>query len=343
MKTPRREFIKTAAGAAAGLTLAPLACRTAGDETVKDAASDVQHSGMTEPLFKISLAQWSLHRSIFGGRPDWDAFKDAAGTGDYSGVLAGDIDPLDFARVAKQDFGIDAIEYVNTMYFDKPGNVEYLADLKDRADSEGVTSLLIMIDREGALGASVEADRIQAVEKHYRWVEMAKYLGCHSIRVNAQSDPDLSFEEQQKLAADGLRRLCEFGDEHDINVIVENHGGLSSNGSWLAGVMDLTDHPRVGTLPDFGNFRVSPDEDYDRYRGVKELMPYAKAVSAKSHSFDDEGNCVETDYRRMMQIVLDAGYHGYVGIEYEGDALSESEGIVATKALLERVRDELSV
>ena len=144
-----------------------------------------------------------------------------------------------------------------------------------------------------------------------------------------------------KLASDGLQRLSEFGDRHDINVIVENHGGLSSNGEWLAGVMKLVDHPRCGTLPDFGNFQTSPGEWYDRYKGVKELMPYAKGVSAKSHEFDEKGNEVRTDYVKMVKIVLDAGYHGYVGIEWEGDEPTEVEGIRLTQQLLKRVRDEV--
>jgi sugar phosphate isomerase/epimerase len=193
-----------------------------------------------------------------------------------------------------------------------------------------------MCDGEGALGDPDDAARTTAVENHYRWVEAARHLGCHSIRVNAQSrgTPD----EQRALAADGLRRLTEFAAERDINVIVENHGGLSSNGTWLTSVMRAVDHPRCGTLPDFGNFQIGEGEWYDRYQGVAELMPFAKAVSAKSHDFDEQGNETGTDFMRMMHIVLDAGYRGHVGIEYEGSRLSEPDGIRATKALLERVR-----
>jgi sugar phosphate isomerase/epimerase len=204
-----------------------------------------------------------------------------------------------------------------------------------RAKDHGVYQHLIMCDGEGQIGDPDAAKRTQAVENHYRWVEAAKTLGCAHIRVNAASAG--SFEEQQRLAADGLRRLAEFADPHGINVIVENHGGLSSNGQWLAGVMKLAAHPRVGTLPDFGNFH-----DYDRYQGVADLMPFAKAVSAKSHDFDADGNETRTDYARMMRIVLDAGFHSWVGIEYEGDRLPEREGIAATKRLLERVRDAVA-
>lgn len=197
-----------------------------------------------------------------------------------------------------------------------------------------------MCDGEGALGDPDEAARLQAVENHHRWIEAARFLGCHSIRVNARSTgtPD----EQRELAAAGLRRLVEFAAPMGINVVVENHGGLSSNGAWLTSVMEAVDHPRCGTLPDFGNFQLSEGEWYDRYQGVAELMPYAKAVSAKSHVFDESGEEREIDFLRMMRIVLAAGYEGFVGIEYEGTELSEPEGIRATKVLLERVREALS-
>jgi L-ribulose-5-phosphate 3-epimerase len=271
-----------------------------------------------KPLFEISLAQWSLNKSIRQKK----------------------LDPLDFPKTAKEDYGILAVEYVNQFYANKKNDDAYIAELKMRCSDLGVKSVLIMCDNEGALGDADEKKRTQAVENHYRWVEWAKALGCHSIRVNAQSSG--SYEEQMARAADGLRRLTEFGAKHEINVIVENHGGLSSNGAWLAATIKKVDHPRCGTLPDFGNFRVAKDKEYDRYKGVEELMPFAKGVSAKSHDFDDKGNETHTDYRRMMKIVLAAGYHGFVGIEYEGSKLSEPDGIRATKKLLETVRDELA-
>ena len=196
-----------------------------------------------------------------------------------------------------------------------------------------------MCDGEGAIGDPDAAARTRTVENHYKWVEAARFLGCHSIRVNARSQgtPD----EQRALAADGLRRLTEFAAERGVNVIVENHGGISSDGAWLAGVIRAVAHPRCGTLPDFGNFQVGPERWYDRYQGVQELMPFAKAVSGKSHDFDAEGNETGTDFLRMLRIVLAAGYRGWVDVEYEGDRLSEPEGIRATKALLERVRERL--
>ena len=276
----------------------------------------------TKLLYSISLAEWSFHRAL----------------------RAGNMEHRDFAAVAQKDYGLDAIEYVNTFFFDKARDSGYLNDMKARADGEGVQSLLIMCDNEGDLGDDDGAARDTAVRNHHKWVEAAKTLGCHSIRVNARSNPGLDFEEQQKLAADGLRRLCELADPYGIDVIVENHGGLSSNGAWLQAVMERVDHPRVGTLPDFGNFKIrsDPEQWYDRYQGVRELMPYAKAVSAKSHDFDTSGNETGTDYDRMLRIVLDAGYRGYVGIEYEGDRLSEQDGVRATRNLLVRVREDLT-
>ncbi len=274
--------------------------------------------GVADPIFKISLAEWSFHRAIF----------------------AGDMGHLDFAGAARS-FSIDGIEYVNQFFKDKAQDTSYLQQMIDRADDNGVTNLLVMIDSEGNLGEPEEADRMQAVDNHKKWVDAARYLGCHAIRVNARSNPELSYEEQMRLAADGLRALAEYADGPGVDVIVENHGGPSSDGAWLVGVMKVADHPRVGTLPDFGNFMISRGHWYDRYKGVQEMMPYAKAVSAKSHEFDELGNEIRTDYEKMMRIVLDAGYRGYVGIEYEGNTLNEEQGIGATRNLLMRVRDQL--
>jgi sugar phosphate isomerase/epimerase len=277
-------------------------------------------AGRTEKkhVFEISLAQWSLHRKLF----------------------AGDLKALDFPAYARDRFDIAAVEYVNSFFKDKAEDEAFLDELKRRAAGAGVKSLLIMIDGEGALGDPDPDERANVVTRHLRWVRAAKHLGCHSIRVNARSDG--TPQEQRDRVADGLRNLTEQAEPHGINVIVENHGGLSSNGAWLASVIKQVGHPNCGTLPDFGNFRIGDGEWYDRYQGVKELMPYAKAVSAKSNDFDDAGNEIHTDYRRMLGIVLEAGYRGWVGIEYEGGKISEDDGVAATKALLERVRAELA-
>ncbi len=195
--------------------------------------------------------------------------------------FAGKMDHLDFAKVASNDFGIHALEYVNQFFKDKATDRKYLAAMKQRCRDHGVQSRLIMIDDEGNLGDPDAAQRTKAVENHYKWVDAAKFLGCFAIRVNARSTG--SYEEQQERAADGLRRLGEFGAQRKIAVIVENHGGLSSNGEWLVGVMKKVNLRNVGTLPDFGNFELGDGQQYDRYKGVGEMMPFAKAVSAKSY------------------------------------------------------------
>ena len=271
---------------------------------------------LAEPRFKISLAQWSLHRRLGGGQKP-------------------KLDNLDFALTARQ-LGIDAIEYVNSFFKKYAKDKAYLGKMKKRAADVGVKSLLIMVDGEGRLGEVKEKKRAKAVDNHKKWVDAAHFLGCHSIRVNAASSgkPD----EQRKLVVDGLTQLTAYAKTAGLNVIVENHGGLSSNGAWLASVMKAVNDPRCGTLPDFGNFKLGGGKEYDRYKGVKELMPYAKAVSAKSHDFDKEGEETRTDYKRMLKIVHDAGYRGYIGIEYEGGKISEMAGIRATQRLLERYR-----
>lgn len=298
-QTTRRDFVKTAARSTVGVCV----------------AGQIGHAIAADkkPLYTISLGEYSLHRAL----------------------RSKDLDHLDFSKHTKEKFGIDAVEYWTGPFQDKATDEKYIAELKKRADGEGVKSLLILVDREGNLGDPKKENLAKAVDNHKKWVDAGKALGCHSIRVNARSGG--SYEDQLKLAADGLRQLSEYAKPLGLNVIVENHGGLSSNGAWLAAVMKKVGMDNCGTLPDFGNFH-----GYDRYKGVAETMPFAKAVSAKSHEFDAEGNEVKTDYRRMMKIVVDAGYRGYVGIEFEGGKHSEPEGIMLTKKLLEKVRNELS-
>jgi sugar phosphate isomerase/epimerase len=300
----RRDFL-AASAATAGVALTP--------------HINIAAEPAAEP-FKISLAQWSLHRAFFGQK----------------GVEK--LDALKFAEIATKNYGINAVEYVNQFYKDKKKDEAYLKDLKKVADDNKVRSVLIMCDGEGALGDPDEKKRQQAVENHYRWVEWAVFLGCHSIRVNAQTGGNGTREEKAKTVADGLRKLTEFGEKHKIGVIVENHGGLSSDGEWLAGVMKMVDNKFCGTLPDFGNFG-----SYDRYKGVDELMPFAKGVSAKSHDFNEKGEETHTDYHKMLDIVVKKHkYHGHLGIEYEGSKISEPDGIRATKKLLETIRAELA-
>ena len=273
-------------------------------------------------FFEIGLAEWSLNKAL----------------------NKGDITNMDFPSIAKNDYGINIIEYVNQFFMDKATNKIYLNELLSRTKDLGITNHLIMVDDEGDLGNTDRLKRNIAVDNHKKWVEAAKFLGCDSIRVNAQGTG--SRESVSKAAIDGLGSLADFALDYGINVIVENHGGYSSDGKWLMNIIRSTSRSNVGTLPDFGNFCISgawgstQDEcsnKYDKYLGVKEMMPYAKSVSAKSYDFDDEGNCIETDFYKMLEIVKKSGYNKYISIEYEGTRLSEYEGIRKTKALLEKV------
>jgi len=296
--------MKSAAMAAAGLSAGSVIH-----------ASDGQLSMGAVPLgnseglfFDISLAQWSLNKSLFGGK----------------------LDNLDFPEYTRKNFDIHAVEYVNQFF--KSAEQSYVMELLKRTEDLGIRNVLIMVDGEGNLGEVDESKRKTAVENHHKWVEAAQMLGCHSIRVNAGGRG--TEEEVAYSATRSLRELAQFAADYGINVLVENHGGYSSRASWLSSVIRNTGMINCGTLPDFGNFRVSKSENYDIYLGMKELMPLAKGVSAKSNEFDKEGNETNKDYYRILKIVKDAGFRGYIGIEYEGSNLDENEGIMATKELL---------
>ncbi len=308
----RRSFLQTSTTAALGLGLFGTSACTKAPPALP---------------FEISLAQWSLHRAFRSGK----------------------LDAMDFPAITAKEFGIYGVEYVNQFYKGKAQDTKYMGELKTRCADNGVKSLLIMVDGEGNLGEPDKAKRVQVVENHHKWVEAAHFLGCHSIRVNAGGPG--TREELATNVVDGLGRLSDFAAEAGLNVIVENHGGFSSDGAWLAGVMAQVNKPNCGTLPDFGNFCIERDkrkpdgsrgdclEEYDRYQGVTDLMPYAKAVSAKSHDFDAEGNEIHTDFYKVMDIVLGFGYSGYVGIEYEGSIDDEYTGIRKTRDLLLKIQN----
>ncbi|MGI4886506.1 MAG: sugar phosphate isomerase/epimerase family protein [Janthinobacterium lividum] len=314
MSASRRNFLKNAAALVAAAAVAPQAL-TARELPAK-------------AFFEISLAEWSFHKALFSNT----------------------ISNLDFPVIAKKQYGIGVVEYVNQFFKDKAEDKKYLAELLLRCHDNGVKNHLIMIDGEGELGSPNEQERIKAVENHYKWVDAAKYLGCLTVRVNAFGKGTEA--EVQKAAVDGLGRLSEYAHKAGINVIVENHGSYTSNGEWLLATIQKVGKPNVGILPDFGNFCIKRDtgdlyrgkciEEYDKYKAVKEWMPVSKGVSAKTFDFDAAGNCVETDYMKMFKIIKESGFKGYVGIEYEGEKIGEEEGVRKTKALLEKVLQTLS-
>jgi sugar phosphate isomerase/epimerase len=306
----RRAALAALGAAAAGAALA--GCASKGADMPATAASPAPVPPQKFFDRRISLAQWSLHRAL----------------------KAGEIANIDFPTVARERYELSAVEWVSTFFGGRVLDEQYLAELRFSADRSGVRSVLIMVDGEGDLGAADAAARKDAVERHTRWLHAANVLGCFAIRVNARSEgtPD----EQRARSAEGIGMLADRALAQGLDVIVENHGGISSNGSWMAALMKQIGRPNVGTLPDFGNFKITPTEQYDRYAGIAEMMPWARDVSAKSYGFDAAGNETTIDYDRVFGILDAAGYNGYVGIEFEGKGMPEHEGILATKRLLER-------
>ena len=300
----RRKFITRSLTAGAGLAF------------VNPAFGSFTSAQSATQSLEISLAQWSLHRKLF----------------------AGDMDHLDFAKMS-QGFGCVGLEYVNAFFKDKATDVSYLKEMNRRAEDHQQKNILIMIDGEGGLAEKNAKKRLVNIENHYKWVEAAQVLGCHSIRVNLSGGEDRL--DAQKAGIDSLNRLAEFAKSYDVSVLVENHGGFSSDGNWLSNVMQNVSRENIGTLPDFGNFCIERKEQecisaFDRYQGMSELMPFAKALSAKSHAFDEQGNETQSDFFRMIEIAKKNQYSGYVGIEFEGTMDSEEEGIIKTKNLLNK-------
>lgn len=308
----RRKFVKHSVSGVSAIMIHPL---------VK--AMALQQSGL-----EISLAEWSFHRAIEAGK----------------------VDHLDFAMKAKNEFGINAVEYVNGLFGSKKRNFKdagksrkYLAEMLKRSNDVGVVNHLIMVDEEGHLAGLKEEERLKAVDNHKKWLDAAKYLGCKTVRVNLHGEGDT--EDKKKASVDSLGRLGDVAGTMDLNVVVENHGSDSSKGFWLASIMKEVNKPNVGTLPDFGNFCITHpwgttqdgcDDAYDRYKGIEEMLPFAKGVSAKSYDFDESGEQPLIDYKRMLGIVKASGFKGYIGIEFEGNTQAEEVGIRKTKALLEK-------
>ncbi|MFS4491416.1 sugar phosphate isomerase/epimerase family protein [Maribacter sp. 2308TA10-17] len=305
----RRTFIKKTTLAAAAISMPSLY-----------ACGNKSKSNMP----KISLAQWSLNRAFF----------------------AKTLDPVNFASIAKNDYGISAVEYVNQFYADNATDEKFWNEMAVRASDEGVQSLIMMVDEEEKLGDLDTDKRKKAVEDHYKWVNAAKILGCHSVRVNAfgEGSPD----ELEASLLDGIGRLTEYAAKEEIHIIIENHGLHTSNASFMTGIIKAVDNPYLGTLPDFGNWCLNAEwgstetaknctNIYPPDEGLKEFLPYAKGVSAKSYAFDANGNETVIEYPKLLGIVKNSDFDGHIGIEFEGENMSEPQGIKATKALIERI------
>jgi sugar phosphate isomerase/epimerase len=331
MNSSRRTFLRKAALGAAGLGLAStLPARVLGlPKTVLPPNPDL--------FFRIAVSQFSFASQFWTKK----------------------LDPLAFPAKSKE-LGITGLDYCSMFFADKAKDQAFLTELKQRSADAGTYNLRIMVDGEGVLGDLNEATRLKAVENHYKWIDAAATLGCSMIRVNVEGEG--APEDVAKAAVDSLGRLIEYGRKTNTDVIVENHIGISCNGAWLAGVMKQLNSPHGGTLADFGNFcinRTKPAtqdiagymktkclEEYDRYKGITELMPYAKGVHAKSHLFTADGSDQETDFNKMFKIIKDSGFTGWVSVEYEGGLikmytkddryLDDYAGTTATKNLVEK-------
>lgn len=323
----RRLFLRNMGIAGAGLGIAGVqSCSPSTSQ--KETKSDKFEKNPIEPFFKLSLAQWSIHKMIQNGS----------------------LDPYEFAAKAKS-WGFEGIEYVNHLYQSKlegsgslsTGINKIIVELNKRKDDNGIQNLIMMVDLppgEGDMAVINEKSRKKAIEMHYPWVDATAGLGCHSMRVNMFGE--FNTADWKSTSIDALGTLGEYAAAKKINVLVENHGWLTSNAALLMEVINELGMKNVGTLPDFGNFCTKRknrerwgecEEEYDKYLGVKELMPAAKAVSAKSYDFDENGYTT-IDFVKMLQIVKNSGYNGFIGVEYEGNNLSEEDGILATKKLL---------
>jgi len=313
---------------------ATISCK---NEAKKVAEEEIKIDSVTveEPFYKLSLAEWSFHRAMRDDKT---------------------LSNLDFAKKAKE-LGFQGVEYVSQLYPLTKGNEQasldsLVVELKKRSEEQGIQNVLIMIDGEGDLAVSDKAARDEAIKNHTKWLDAAAALGCKSVRVNLfGGDAEKDAAQWHANAVDGLGRLAAYGATKGLNVVVENHGGRSSEADKVVAVLKEINLPNCGALPDFGNFCYKRDKgdrwagectgQYDIYQGVTELMPYAKGVSAKSHNFEENGNETEIDYYRMMKIVKDSGFKGFIGVEYEGDGLSELEGVLATKALVIKATENL--
>ena len=325
MNTNRRDFIKKAALGAAGLGLAAT-------------LPEYLYAGINKDMFfKLAISQFSFASQFWTKQ----------------------LDPLEFAAKSKE-LGISGLDYCSMFFADKAKDQQFLGELKKRAADNGSYNLRIMIDGEGVLGDLNDTTRLKAVENHYKWMDAAAIIGCPMIRVNVEGEGAPA--DVAKAAVDSLGKLIEYGRKQNVDVIVENHVGISCNAGWLAGVMKQVNSKHCGTLADFGNFcinRTKPEtndiagymktkciDEYDRYKGIEELMPYAKGVHAKSHVFDTNGDDTETDFYKMFKIIKNSGFNGWVSIEYEGGLfkmytkdskyLDDYAGVTATKKLVEK-------
>jgi len=323
----RRNFVKTASALAALSVMPKLFAK----------------NPKSNKLFDIALSQWSFHRAIFGdSRDNYEWFIKTLHT-NPDAVLKGDMDPRDIVVIARK-LGVDMVDLANVLWFGHGQDKPWLRQFKTMAKDQNVGFTCLMCDELGNLGSSSKEKRISAIEKHKPWIETASELGCLQLRVNAYGDG--TYLEQLEQNAESLFELAEYTQQFNLELLVENHGHPSSNGAWLAMLMEKVNHPNLGVYADLDNFFMggwnhSPQRRYDTLQGLEDLAPYTRGVSAKTYGFKDNGQELTIDYPKCMKILTEAGFSGYACAEFEGEGISEMAGSIATIALLQKTRDKL--
>jgi sugar phosphate isomerase/epimerase len=269
----------------------------------------------------ISLANWSIVQSFRAGK--WKL--------------------LDMPRILRDVLKINGLEYVNT-FFENP-TIEYLRKLKRNCEDYGMTSVLVMVDDEGNTASLDKAERMQAAVAHRKWIDIAHYLGCHAIRCNLRGGPKEWQQDKDvaKRGAEVFLDILEYAKGSGLNVLIENHGGASSDPDVLLELMRLVNHPKFGMLVDTGNWNPG----VDRYEATRKLIRYGKGMSVKGTWGPNKR--ADFDMEKLLQVCIDGGYHGWWGIEVgwrrpEGvqatpDEIWENEikSVLGAKAVVERV------
>jgi len=306
------------------LSICLLSCNNS-NENKKEEIVEVEAEASANDV-KFSLAQWSYNRDLF----------------------AGDMNTFDFIRKAKEQ-GFDGVEYVNQFFQDKVDNINFLDSLKQISQESNIQNVMIMIDREGELGNSNEEKRIEAVANHKKWIDAAAHIDCISIRVNAHGDG--TEDEVRAACAKSITELADYGKAKGILILIENHGGYSSDASWLLSLYIKIKHSNVSLLADFDNWCIEREDgklwgspcvkEYDRQKGMMELLPFSKGISIKSFEFNENGFETKMDYPALFKIIKESNYNSFYAIEYEGHTRSSDEGVKKTKALADRMIGEI--
>jgi sugar phosphate isomerase/epimerase len=292
-------------------------------KVVQNQDTGIEESGFkSESKPKLVLAQWTFNKDLFAGK----------------------MTTIDFVNKAAE-MGFDGVEFVSQFIKDKVNDDAYLAELKLASETAGIKNTMISVDvSEAKLGSSDPDERDIATAKHKEWIVAASKLNCPTIRVNAHGDG--TADEMMSAMFNSVKELANFGKSYNVGVTIENHGQYSSDGKWLSQLIGKLVPYGVGSVADFDNWCIEREggklwgtpciKEYDRYLGMKELLPTARSVSVKAFDFDEQGNAIKTDFKRMFQLIKEAQYDEYLAIEFEGHDMDPIEGIRKTLELVDQ-------